>query len=147
MTIEDGRGKPGPKPHQPTEQSIKLVEAMVACGVPQIEVAAVIGIDPKTLRLYYSETIAVAATKANTQVAQSLFNKATSKGITGPSVTAAIFWLKCRAGWRHAEPDQPQRDEGWQPPMGKKEQAALAAQTAGMDTDWGDDLMPHGKAN
>jgi hypothetical protein len=57
------------------------------------------------------------------KVAHSLFKQATDQ--TKPNVSAAIFWLKCRAGWRE-DPDQP----------GKKEQARVAATTAGDGTSW-----------
>ena len=36
--------------------------------------------------------------KANTKVAESLYRKALGDG--SQSVTAAIFWLKTRAGWK-----------------------------------------------
>ncbi len=42
-----------------------------------------------------------------------------------PSVAAAIFWLKCRAGWRE------EGDEA-----GKKETAALLSKVADKGTDW-----------
>ncbi|HEY8066618.1 MAG TPA: hypothetical protein VIF40_18115 [Methylosinus sp.] len=77
-----------------------MVEALASYGIPHIEIGTVIGIDPKTLRKHYGLELETAAIKANAMVAQSLFAKATSKGITGPSVTAAIFWLKVRAGWK-----------------------------------------------
>lgn len=77
-----------------------MVEALASYGIPHIEIGKVIGVDPKTLRKHYDPELETAQTKANAMVAQSLFAKATSKGITGPSVTAAIFWLKVRAGWK-----------------------------------------------
>ena len=46
-----------------------------------------------TLRKHYAEVLATAAVKANSMVAQSLFNKAT-RGDGASSVSAAIFWLK-----------------------------------------------------
>jgi hypothetical protein len=39
---------------------------------------------------------AVRSTEANAQVAQSLYQQATS----GKKTAATIFWLKTRAGWR-----------------------------------------------
>ena len=36
--------------------------------------------------------------KANAKVAENLFRKATGEG--REAVTAAIFWLKARAGWK-----------------------------------------------
>jgi hypothetical protein len=77
-----------------------MVETLASYGITHIDIGAVIGVDPKTLRKHYGPELETAETKANAMVAQSLFSKATSKGITGPSVTAAIFWLKVRAGWK-----------------------------------------------
>jgi hypothetical protein len=138
------QGKGGRPTHEPTDQTTKTVEAMASYGIPQDEIAAVLGIDPKTLRKHYANALAIAATKANALVAQSLFAKATAKEITGPSVTAAIFWLKARAGWRTSDPQRANDDwpsERQEPALGKKEQAAQAALSAGIGTDWGDDLL------
>ena len=108
-----------------------MVRAMAAYGVPQKEIAASVGISAPTLRLYYAGELAAAGTEANAKVAESLYRKAL--GSTAQSVTAAIFWLKCRAGWR----DRPEDAEA-----GKKARAATEAQSAGVGTDWGDDLLP-----
>ena len=50
----------------------------------------------KTLRKYFRAELGRAAIEANTHVAYSLYKSA----ISGKDTTAAIFWLKCRAGWR-----------------------------------------------
>lgn len=89
---------PDTTPHEPSETSRKTVESMSAYGIPQPDIAKVIGIDPKTLRKYYREELDTAETKANVRVAQSLYSKALGDG--RGSVTAAIFWLKTRAGWK-----------------------------------------------
>ena len=56
------------------------------------------GVSDETLRKYYSQELRMGHIKANSQIAQSLFKKATSDG--SQSVTAAIFWAKTRMGWR-----------------------------------------------
>ena len=106
-----------------------MVRAMAAYGVPQKEIAASVGISAPTLRLYYGHELATGGTEANAKVAESLYRKAL--GSTPQSVTAAIFWLKCRAGWR----DRPEEVAG------KKARAAVEAHDAGVGTDWGDDLI------
>jgi hypothetical protein len=58
----------------------------------------VVGIDAKTLRKHYREELDTGHIKATAKVAESLFRKATGEG--AQSVTAAIFWLKTRGGWR-----------------------------------------------
>ena len=67
-------------------------------GVPEQAIARVVGLDPKTLRKHYREELDTGQIKATAKVAESLFRKATSDG--SQSVTAAIFWLKTRGGWR-----------------------------------------------
>jgi hypothetical protein len=67
-------------------------------GVPEIDIAGVIGIDPKTLRKHYRSELDHGHVKANAKVAENLYRKATGEG--RESVIAAIFWLKTRAGWR-----------------------------------------------
>ena len=89
-------------PHEPDPVSRRQVEGMAACGVPEVDIARVVDIDPKTLRKHYRDELDTGQIKATAKVAESLFRKATSDG--AQSVTAAIFWLKTRGGWR--EPPQ-----------------------------------------
>jgi len=84
------------KPHQPTDEQRKTVKAMVGYGIVQDDIATVIGIDPKTMRLHYAAEIAKGAIEANAQVAQSLFQNATKHR----NVTAQIWWTKTRMGWK-----------------------------------------------
>ena len=88
--------------HQPTDASRKQIEALASFGVPRGEIAKVAGICLGTLVKHYGETLDVAATKANSLVAQSLFNRAV-KGDGSAATSAAIFWLKVRAGWREKD--------------------------------------------
>ena len=76
---------------------------MAGYGVPELAIARVIAIDPKTLRKHYREELDTGQIKATAKVAESLFRKATGDG--SQSVTAAIFWLKTRGGWREAPQD------------------------------------------
>jgi hypothetical protein len=85
----------GRRAHKPDPAQRRQVEAMAAYGIPEIDIAAVLGLDPKTLRKHYREELDLGETKANAQVAGFLFNSAR----TG-NVTAQIFWLKTRARWR-----------------------------------------------
>jgi hypothetical protein len=82
--------------HNPTDEQRKTVKAMIGYGIVQTDIATVIGIDPKTLRLHYASEIATGAIEANAQVAQSLFKAATKGG----NMTAAIWWTKTRMGWK-----------------------------------------------
>ena len=80
--------------HVPTEKSRAEVKAFAMVGTPQDEIAKYIGVDRKTLTKHYRHELDTAMTMANAKVAQSLFQQATSG-----NTSAAIFWLKCRAGW------------------------------------------------
>src|SRR5690606_20338774 len=84
--------------HQPDPVLRRQVEAMAGYGVPEADIAGMIGIDPKTLRKHYRQELDQGHTKANIRVAENLFRKATGEG--REAVTAAIFWLKTRARWK-----------------------------------------------
>jgi hypothetical protein len=96
-------------PHKPTEQQRKTVKAMSAYGIPQHDIARVLGIHDDTLREHYRDELDKANAEACARVAENLFRKATGDG--RESVTAAIFWLKTRARWKetsvqeHTGPD------------------------------------------
>ena len=127
---KSGMGRPT---HAPTPETRRQVEALASCGTPYELIARVIDISVPTLTKHYGEVLEVAGVKANAMIAQSLYKRALSndKG----AITAAIFWLKARAGWRDNIP----LDETGAP-VGKKEIAQAEAQTAGVGTEWGDDL-------
>ncbi len=82
------------KKHEPTTEARSNVKALASVGTPQEQIALVIGITKNTLLKYYRKELDTAMTMANAKVAQSLFQQATSG-----NTSAAIFWLKCRAGW------------------------------------------------
>jgi hypothetical protein len=84
--------------HKPDPTARRQVEAMAGYGVPEADIAGVIGIDPKTLRKHYRSELDHGHVKANAKVAENLYRKATGDG--RESVIAAIFWLKTRAGWK-----------------------------------------------
>ena len=89
-----------PRPRfKPTPEQRRNVEALAAYGIPEEELARTIGehgIDAKTLRKYFRRELDLAATKANSAVAQTLYQLATS----GKCPAATMFWLKCRSGWK-----------------------------------------------
>ena len=74
---------------------------MCAAGMQHEVIAKVIGIDDKTLRKHYREELDTAAPKANAMVAASLYRKAVSDNHPQAAISA-MFWLKCRAGWKDA---------------------------------------------
>lgn len=96
------RGRPA---FVPTAEQRMRVQIMAGCGLSQaiiceqtINTATGVAIDEKTLRKVFKDELAGGKNYADGLVTQALFKKATG---TGPqSVTAAIFWLKARAGWK-----------------------------------------------
>jgi hypothetical protein len=92
------------KAKTPTDAERKLVQSMAAVGIPSDLIGQVIGVSGKTLRKHYRHELDLAVTKANTEVAGFLFNSA-KKG----NVSAQIFWLKCRAGWKEPAVDHNHR--------------------------------------
>jgi len=96
------------KPLQPTNEQRMTVAIMAAAGFGQRQIVQRIinpstgkPIDLHTLEKYFREELDEGMNTANALVTQSLFKKATGNG--PQSVTAAIFWLKCRAGWKPTE--------------------------------------------
>ena len=79
----------------PTEKQRETVKALAAYGNRQEEIANVVGISVRTLRKHFRVELDRGAVEANTQVSQALYKQARAG-----NVTAAIFWLKCRARWR-----------------------------------------------
>lgn len=84
------------KPHEPTEATKAEVKALASMGIRHEDIAEYIGIDKKTLYKYYREILTKSKVTASHKIAQALFRQATEQN----STTAAIFWLKCHAGWR-----------------------------------------------
>src|SRR4026209_2979505 len=81
--------------HKPDPAQRKQVETLAAYGIPAEDIARGVSIDPKKLRKHYRDELDLGETKANAQVAGFLFNSARNG-----NVSAQIFWLKTRAGWK-----------------------------------------------
>lgn len=89
------------KKHEPTVETRSTVQALASVGTPQEDIAKIIGISSKhTLIKHYRKELDTAMTMANATIAQTLFKQAKNG-----NTSAAIFWLKCRAGWndKHSE--------------------------------------------
>src|SRR4051794_38743891 len=119
----------GPPRFEPTQSQRQMVEAMAGCGVPEADIAVVIGIAPKTLRKHFRDELDTGHIKVSAKVAGNLYRIATGSG--REAVTAAIFSLKVKAGWR-----EPVGLREY--PMGKKEARELAAGNAAVGTPWED---------
>ena len=86
------------KEHIPSQDSRKLVRNLAAMGVRYADIAHKLDINDETLRKHYREDLESGRIDANAQIANTLFQQA-KKGNT----TAAIFWLKTRAGWKETQ--------------------------------------------
>jgi hypothetical protein len=84
--------------HKPTPELRRQVESMAGFGIPEDDIALSIDISAPTLRKYYRRELDTGHIKANSAVAQSLYKKALADGPA--AVTACIFWMKTRAGWK-----------------------------------------------
>ena len=82
------------RPHEPTSETRTKANVLASVGTPQDQIALIIGISKNTLIKHYRKELDTAMIMANAQVAQSLYQQAKSG-----NTSAAIFWLKCRAGW------------------------------------------------
>ena len=85
-------------PSTPVRAYVAQVEAMTGYGIPEDDIASVLNLDLEALKRDYASELANGHVKANAKVAENLYRKATGEG--REAVTAAIFWLKTRAGWR-----------------------------------------------
>lgn len=84
---------------EPTADQRRTVQVLSGIGVPQDQIALILGVDPKTLRKTCREDLDRGMAEANTKVAQTLFTMATR----GDNTAATIFWMKARAGWREKQ--------------------------------------------
>lgn len=83
------------KAHKPSAETRAQVEALSGYGVRHDEIALYLEIDPKTLRKHYRDQLDKGQIKANVGVARALHKNATEG-----NVTAQIFWMKTRCGWK-----------------------------------------------
>jgi hypothetical protein len=129
MTEKKRTGRP---PYVPTQKERDQVRVLSAMGVPDVDVARVMQISAPTLRKYFRSELAVGHIESTAKVAESLFKQATNP--VKPNVVAAIFWLKCRAGWRENAAGTPQDQDP--APVGKKAATDAAARTVHKGTGW-----------
>lgn len=90
--------------YDPTQADRETVKTMAAVGVPEHQIAKCLGekgIDPKTLRKHFRRELDTTLTMAIAKVGGGLYQAAVGNPLNGvePNITAAIFFLRCRAGW------------------------------------------------
>ena len=103
----NGKNRRGVNAREYTAEQRDFVAAMVSFGIEQAEIAKVIGIGVPALRADFADEIANSKARANSKVAGALFRNATDY----MSIQAQKFWLKTRAGWIEAQPDEVEAPE------------------------------------
>lgn len=88
-----GSGRPA---FEPTADERKQVETLSGYGLPMDQIASLVrdGISVDTLRAHFDAELKTGKSKANAQIAQTLFQKA-----KGGSETALIWWTKSQMRW------------------------------------------------
>ena len=69
---------------------------MTGFGIQQAEMARLLEIDAKTLRLHFRRELDTGMIEANVRVAQALYTNATKHNNTA----AQIWWTRARMGWK-----------------------------------------------
>ena len=80
--------------HVVTEANQIIVRTLAANGIRHEDIATKVGISQDTLVRKYRRELDDGRIDASSEMGSTLFNLA-----KGGNVTAAIFWLKSRAGW------------------------------------------------
>ena len=96
--IKKGHSNGGRKPHKVTKENEATVRRLGALGVTYEDIASRLKISSDTLVKYYKDILDDARIDANSAIAGTLFTQA-QRG----NMTAAIFWLKTRAGWKETQ--------------------------------------------
>ena len=98
-------GERGQPPYEATEKDQVTVKAMVAGGIKQAAIAAVLKISPKTLRKHFRHEINTGAAEIDGLVVKSLIQMALGqKAAVGrpalpPNFNAAKYYTQARMGW------------------------------------------------
>jgi hypothetical protein len=134
-------GKPRGRPaFVPTKEQRENVAIWKAGGMTDENIARALGMDADTVKKHFAEELAAEWCKKVAKVISARF-KAAVKG----NVSAQTKFLEtARAVGAESRLQQP-NESGRKPrvvPIGKKEAADEAAKTAGLGTEWGQDLQP-----
>lgn len=137
-----GRGRP---PHVPTAEKRNKVMVLLALGWTVERIARALSITPPTLRKNYFRELkarAEARDRVDAGIAATLWQQAmTGKVAAIREFRRFVERQDILSGQdQFYRRDTPPAPETPSPRVGKKEQAALDAASAGTASDWGDDL-------
>lgn len=91
----------------PTPQQAREVSVMAALGLDPKDIALVLNIEERMLKLYYTKELRVSHNLANAMVARQALQMAMSGRF--PDMTK--FWLKTRAKWKENHPEELPTDD------------------------------------
>lgn len=148
MTSQKKRGFPGPGPGRPKNPppaatDVERVERYVACGMTNAEIAAVFGFSVDTLRRTYADALRTGMARRRGEAIDLLWTSARSGNV---SAQKAVEAMTNRAAQKAADAKTAKSANAGEEPkaakVGKKEQKILDAETAGIGSLWGKDLLP-----
>jgi hypothetical protein len=84
------------KLYRPTPDLRRQVLTLIGLGIRQEDVAKLLEIHVKTLRVHFRRELDTGAIEANSRVAKALYRNAT----VNDNVAAQIWWTKTRMGWK-----------------------------------------------
>jgi predicted transcriptional regulator len=127
---------------RPTDEQRDNVEIYVCGGMTHEEIAVVLGITKPTLEKHFQDELAHGRARKRAEIMQMLVTSGRKGNVSAQKYLHAVAGVQAAAAeWEAAEA------AGKPPParkLGKKEEQAVAAATAGQGTEWGDDLVPSG---
>jgi len=125
---------------KPNDDQRRQVMMLAGFGFNQQTIGTFIGISHVSLRRYFRRELDIGPTEANLRVANALYKNATTNG----NVTAQIFWMRSRMGWKDRNVDELDEaptavDFSWQPALPSPTPATPAADTIegdGIEVTW-----------
>lgn len=141
------RGRPA---FRKTPALAKRVEELTSGGMSQEAIAKVLGCDSDTLRKHFGDELDNGIQRRRAEVIGLLFKSARGGNVTAQKkleemtgrIAAEEGFTGDRTGDAGAPAAAPRPKK-----LGKKEEAAEAAETAGAGTNWGEDLHLVGRPN
>lgn len=136
----DPRGR---KPIAWAQEVAENVAQMAALGETKEDIAEAVGLSVKTLNRIYADELERGAALIRRAVMAGQVQKAVAGNTQAARFVEAVLSKGAAAAFsaKFAETPEPHERRSRAPRLGKKEAALQAAQTAGLDSDWGDDLL------
>jgi len=141
------RRRPGRPQFRATPALIRKVEELIGSGVSEDDTARAVGCSTETLRKHFAENIRGARAKKRAEAIQLLWKSARAGNVSAQKKLEEMTWRVCADKTVISATPESRRSAPKPANVGKKEAAQEAALSAGVGTDWGDDLLPRGRPN